>query len=77
MQSSCRKHPTIYQSIHDLKTEQHATLIFAEQAEAGTSKIVKRTIYEEIDERLQNLVADYNLYPQDEYFKRARALFSF
>ncbi|CAF3873782.1 unnamed protein product [Rotaria sordida] len=57
LQNSCRKHPTIYQSIHDLKTEQHANLIFAEKAEAGTIKIVKRALYEEIDEQLQNLTS--------------------
>jgi len=77
MQNSCRKHPSIYQSIYDLKTEQHANIIFAEKAEAGTIKIVKRALYEEIDEQLQNLVANFNLYPRKEYFKKARALFNF
>ncbi len=77
MQNSCREHPSIYQSIHDLKTEQHATLIFAEKAESGTIKIIKRALYEEIDERLQNLVANFNIYPRNEFFKRARALFNF
>jgi predicted metal-dependent phosphoesterase TrpH len=67
----------VYQSIHDLKTEQYAALIFAEKAESGIVKIVKRTLYEEIDERLQNLVANFNIYPRNEFFKRARALFNF
>ena len=60
MQSSFRKHPSIYESIRDLKTEQHANVIFAEKAEAGTLKISKRASYEEIDERLQNLVANFS-----------------
>ena len=77
MQNSCRKHPSIYQSIYDLKTEQHANIIFAEKAEAGTIKIVKRALYEEIDEQLQNLVAHFNIYPRKEYFKKVRALFNF
>ncbi len=40
-------------------------------------KIAKRALYEEIDERLQNLAANFYLYPRQEYFKRARALFNF
>ncbi|CAF4812022.1 unnamed protein product, partial [Rotaria magnacalcarata] len=72
-QNSCRKHQSIYQSIYDLKTEQHANIIFAEKAGAGTIKIVQRVLYEEIDEQLQNLVATFNIYPQKEYFKKVRA----
>ncbi|CAF1391294.1 unnamed protein product [Adineta ricciae] len=77
LKNSCRKHPSIYESIHDIKTEQHANLIFAEKAESGKMEIVKRTLYEDIDEQLQNLVANFYIYPRKEYFKRARALFNF
>ena len=77
MQNSCRKHPSIYQSIYDLKTEQHANIIFAEKAEAGTVKLTKRPLYNEIDERLQYLITNFHIYIRKEYFKRARALFNF
>jgi hypothetical protein len=76
-QNSCRKHPSVYESIEDLRTEQHASLVFAEKAVAGSMKITKRAIYEEIDERLQALAANFHVYPRSEYFSRARALFNF
>ena len=63
--------------MRDLKTEQHASLILAEKAEAGTMKITKRALYEELDERLQQLASNFHIYPRNEYFKRARALFNF
>jgi hypothetical protein len=40
-------------------------------------KIARRALYEEIDEQLQNLVANFHIYPRKEYFKRARGLFNF
>ena len=73
IQNSCRKHPSIYQSIYDLKTEQHANIIFAEKAEAGTIKIVKRALYEEIDEQLQNPVANFNIYPRKRIFQESQS----
>jgi len=63
--------------MQDLKTEQHAALILAEKLEAGTMKITKRALYEELDERLQQLVTNFHVYPRNEYFKKARALFNF
>ncbi len=77
IQNSCRKHPSIYESLHDLKAEQHDNLIYAEQGESGIMKIIKRALYEEIDEQLQNLIINFHIYPRKEYFKRARALFNF
>lgn len=59
-ENTCRKHP----SIQDLKTEQHANLIFAEKAEAETMKITKLILYEEIDEQLQHLIANFRIYPR-------------
>ena len=63
--------------LHDQRIEQHATLISAEKAERGTMKITKRALYEELDEELQILIAHFDVYPRQEYFKRARALFNF
>jgi hypothetical protein len=72
-ENTCRKHP----SIQDLKTEQHANLIFAEKEEAQTMKITKLILYEEIDEQLQHLIANFHIYLRKEDFKEARALFNF
>jgi hypothetical protein len=63
-ENTCRKHPSIYESIQDLKIEQHANLIFAEKAEAETMKITKLILYEEIDEQLQHLIANFRIYPR-------------
>ncbi len=68
---------SIYECMQDLKTEQHATSILAEKAEAGTLKITRRALYEEIDERLQQLIGDFHIHPRNGYFQRARALFNF
>ena len=72
-----RKSPWVYESILDLKTEQHANLIFAERAEADVSKLTKRVIYEEMDKRLQGLIRSFHTYTIEEYFNKARALFNF
>ena len=48
-----------------------------EKAEAGTMKITKRALYEELDERLQQLIGNFSVCPRSEYFKKARALFNF
>ena len=72
-----RKSPSAYESILDLKTEQHANLIFSERAEVGVSKLTKRVIYEEMDEQLQALIRSFHTYTIEEYFKKARALFNF
>ena len=61
----------------DLQVEQHASVILVEKAEAGTMKIIRRALYEELDEKLQQLVASFNICPRNEYFKKARALFNF
>ena len=58
----------IYESVHDLKTEQHANLIFAEKLEARTIKITKRAPYEEIDEQLPKLVSNFHTYPRKKSF---------
>ncbi|CAF2158288.1 unnamed protein product, partial [Rotaria magnacalcarata] len=42
LQHSARSHPTIYESIKDLKMEQHATSIMAEQLQAGLMKLRRR-----------------------------------
>jgi hypothetical protein len=63
--------------MQDLKTEQHAASILAEKAEASALKITKRALYEELDERLQQLIGDFHIHLRNEYFKRARALFNF
>ncbi|CAM4846255.1 unnamed protein product, partial [Rotaria magnacalcarata] len=46
LQHSARSHPTIYESIKDLKMEQHATSIMAEQLQAGLMKLRRRVKYE-------------------------------
>ena len=77
MWNSCRRHPSIYESVHDLKTEQHANLIFGEKLEARMIKIAKHAPYEEIDEQLPNLVSSFHTYPRKKYFQKARAIFNF
>ncbi|CAF4133711.1 unnamed protein product, partial [Rotaria magnacalcarata] len=64
-------------SLDDLQMEQHATLVMAEQLQAGLAKKVKRVKYELLDEQLQQLASSFDLIPRDLYFKRARALFNF
>jgi hypothetical protein len=68
---------SIFECMQDLKTEQHAASILAEKAEAGTLTITRRALYDEIDERLRQLIGDFHIHPRNEYFKRARALFNF
>ncbi len=63
--------------IKDLQTEQHATLILAEQLQAGLVKLKRRIKYEFIDEKLQILALTFYVIPRDIYFRRARALFNF
>ncbi len=64
--------------MQDLKIEQYVSLILAGKVEAGTMKITKRGgLYEEMDERLQQLIVNFHIYPGNEYFQRARALFNF
>ncbi|CAF4772830.1 unnamed protein product [Rotaria socialis] len=77
VQHSVRLNPSIYESIKDLQMEQHATLVMAEQLQAGLVKKVKRVKYELLDEQLQQLASSFDLIPRDLYFKRARALFNF
>ncbi|CAF3455161.1 unnamed protein product [Rotaria sp. Silwood1] len=77
IQYSVRSHPSIYESIKDLKTEQHATLIMAEQLRSGSMKLRRRAKYELIDEQLQQLASSFYIITRDMYFKRARALFHF
>ncbi|CAF3151709.1 unnamed protein product, partial [Rotaria sp. Silwood2] len=76
-QNSARENPSIYESITDLKMEQHANLITAEQLQAGHVKVRKRVKYEHLDEQLQQLASTFHLITRDLYFKRARALFNF
>ncbi|CAF2250032.1 unnamed protein product [Rotaria magnacalcarata] len=77
VQHSVRLNPPIYESIKDLQMEQHATLVMAEQLQAGLVKKVKRVKYELLDEQLQQLASSFDLIPRDLYFKRVRALFYF
>jgi hypothetical protein len=63
--------------IKDLQMEQHATLILAEQLQAGLVKLKKRVKYEFIDRKLQMLPSTFYVIPRDIYFKRARALSNF
>ncbi|CAM4842293.1 unnamed protein product, partial [Rotaria magnacalcarata] len=77
VQHSVRLNPSMYESIKDLQMEQHATLVMAEQLQAGLAKKVKRVKYELLDEQLQQLASSFDLIPRDLYFKRARALFNF
>ncbi|CAF2617287.1 unnamed protein product [Rotaria sp. Silwood2] len=77
IKNSARENPSIYESIIDLKMEQHANLITAEQLQAGRVKIRKRVKYEYLDEQLQQLASTFHLITRDLYFKRARALFNF
>ncbi|CAF1594577.1 unnamed protein product, partial [Rotaria magnacalcarata] len=69
--------PRTNNSNEDLQMEQHATLVMAEQLQAGLAKKVKRVKYELLDEQLQQLASSFDLIPRDLYFKRARALFNF
>lgn len=71
-----RKSPSIFESIQDLKTEQHANLIFAEGADAGVSKSTKRLFYEEMNEQLQLLIHSFHTCRIEEFFKKARRLFN-
>jgi hypothetical protein len=57
--------------MQDLKTESRAASILAEKAEAGTLKITKRTLYEEIDERLQQLIGDFHIHPRNRIFQES------
>ncbi|CAF2126223.1 unnamed protein product [Rotaria magnacalcarata] len=75
--NSARENPSIYESIADLRIEQHSNLILAEQLEAGVVKTRKRIKYEMLNEQLQQLASNFYLLPRDIYFKRARALFNF
>jgi hypothetical protein len=40
-------------------------------------QIIKRALYEEIDEQLQDLIANSHIHPREEYFRRASPLFNF
>jgi hypothetical protein len=40
-------------------------------------KIIKRALYEEIYEQLQDLIASFHIHPREERFNRVRALFNF
>ncbi|CAF3401466.1 unnamed protein product [Rotaria socialis] len=77
IKNSARENPSIYESIADLRIEQHSNLILAEQLEAGVVKTRKRIKYEMLNEQLQQLASNFYLLPRDIYFKRARALFNF
>ncbi|CAF3801189.1 unnamed protein product [Rotaria socialis] len=68
---------SIYEPINDLQMEQHASLIMAEQLQAGLVKKVNRIKYELLDEQLQQLVPSFDLIAREVFFKRARALFYF
>ena len=57
--------------------KQHATLIMGEQLKAGQMRIRRRVKYEKLDEQLQELISSFHSIPQDLYFKRARASFTF
>ncbi|CAF4598316.1 unnamed protein product, partial [Rotaria sp. Silwood1] len=65
IQYSVRSHPSIYESIKDLKTEQHATLIMAEQLRSGSMKLRRRAKYELIDEQLQQLASSFYIITRD------------
>lgn len=67
----------MYESIQDLRMEQHATLIAGEKLQAGQLILRRRVKYEELDEQPQQLVSSFHLTARDIYFKRARALFQF
>ncbi|CAF3351816.1 unnamed protein product [Rotaria socialis] len=77
IKNSARENPSIYESIADLRIEQHSNLILAEQLEAGVVKTRKRIKYEMLNEQLQQLASNFYLLPRDIYFKKARALFNF
>ena len=70
-------HLRIYESITDLKMEQHANLINAEQIQAGLKKPRKRIKYSLADAQLQQLSSNFHLITRDLCFKRVRALFNF
>lgn len=65
-----RKSPSIYESIKDLQTEQHANLNFSKKAEAGVLKSTKRSMYEEMDEKLHILVSSFSACTRQDYFKK-------
>ena len=70
-------HPSVYESIQDFQTEQHANSIQAEQLLSGVVKARRRAKYEILDEELQRLITNFHFMPRDMYFKQARALFHF
>jgi hypothetical protein len=41
------------------------------------SKIIKRTLYDEIHAQLRDLIANFHINPREEYFKRVRTLLTF
>jgi len=43
----------------------------------GHIQIIKPALYEEIDEQLQDLIANSHIHPREEYFKGANPLFNF
>ena len=65
----------MYESIFDLKTEQHVNLIFVEKAEAGTLKVSKHASYAEIDEQLQNLVSSFAYISSKRIFQKNPELY--
>ena len=74
--SAC-SHTTIYESVKDLKIEQHAKSIMVEQLQAGLMKLRRHVKYQRLDEQLKQLVPSFDLISRDTYFKLARAFYIF
>ncbi|CAF2134675.1 unnamed protein product, partial [Rotaria magnacalcarata] len=74
--NSARENPSIYESIADLRIEQHSNLILAEQLEAGAVKTRKRIKYEMLNEQLQQLASNFYLLPRD-IFQKSKSSFQF
>ena len=61
----------------DIKREEHNTTVTWNQILAGTQTSNKRKKYDKIDERIKNMVKEFDKVSRDDYFKMARSMFNF
>ena len=61
----------------DIIREEKSTNVASTQALVRTTIHTKRKKYEKIDNRIKQMVKDYNNVSREDYFKMARSIFNF
>lgn len=70
-------HPSFFKFLKDIIREEKNTSVVAIQSLVGTTSNNKRAKYRKIDERIKQMVQDFDNLSRENYFKIARSVFNF